>query len=1325
LEGATTPRESVTSASDSYSRENLTMTRTKVASFLVLIVSLLTPAFLSGQEVASLTGSVTDTTGAVVPGASVKLVDTRTNAAVTTKTDTVGGYVLSRLLPGPGYQLTVTKDGFETVVISGVYLAVATTHTQNVQLKLGTVSQTVEVNGAGSAVSLDTTDTSVSTDFDMNLVHELPVQLRDNPAALMILQPGVVDVGQGSSSDSNGSRAGAVTGARIDQNNVTLDGLDVNDFGTGLAFYVNGNAPVDSVQEFRGESANQLTAEGRGSGAQVQMTTKSGTNTWHGAAYEYNRVTALEANTYFNNLSGLPRTPLIRNQFGADLGGPAIKNKLFFFFDYNGRRDDAAVSVENIVPLDNWLNGEVGYINDGVGCTSASRANTTPNCVTYLTPTQLSTPAGPCLSNGTTGTPVPCDPLAIGPNSNLLTFINGRYPHANDLGVGDGINTGGFRFNAPAHLIENDYVSRIDYNISTNMKLFGRVSILRQYTDDDINFPAPIQFPGDPTTHQIQDTTYAYVIGHTWTISNDKVNQLVYGETRQRLNFPTLFNPSTYIEYQVFGNITSPYSSQASQGRVVPIPVYKDDFTYTRGAHTFQVGGQFKPIKDEGYTVFDLDIVDLGIGGNLNALPASQQPSNILQPGPNDPSGVATTAWNDSFPFSLGRFSNVVVNTNNTRNLQPLPPGSKFQLNSRFYETEAYVQDTWRVRSDLTVNYGLRYQYYSVPYEMNGLEALANQGFNQFFLPRVQAGQQGSAGPFEPVSFFLAGKANNEPGYYQPNWHDFAPRFGVAYNPSFTDGFLGKLLGDRKTVIRAGAGVVFDHSITSALAFFQEELSGIFQNSNGTPGNSLATDPRFTATNTLPPGVVQPTPPTNPFTPFIVNGIGVGEASDSDTYSTDPNLKTPYSETISFGIQRELPGHFQFDATYFGRFGRRLLAQADAGQVVNFTDTTPGSGQTLNQAFSALETQIRGGATTVTPQPFFENQTVGGTAECQSLGAPNCTALLAFGNQSSGGNLGSNTSFLQTGNLASIVFTNAAFGELAALAVPGYTGLIPGVGMNPQYGLNIYQTNKGASDYNGLLTSLHRKLANGLQFDLNYTYSHSIDNTSVNANNFSGEAANFSGGILCDANNPRLCRAYSEFDITHIISADGIYDLPIGRGKHFGSAMPSWLNQVIGGWQFAGIDSWHTGFAFTPVANAEPISVNNNVPPIFDGDYSALKTHIHNVNGSIQLFANQANAIAAFTAPTGLQAGSRNILRGPRYSDVDLSLNKHFPIHERLGVEFRAEAYNVFNHTNFDLPGTLSPGTIGTADITNPGQFGVITTTSDSREMQLSLRIEF
>jgi hypothetical protein len=1257
---------------------------------------------MAAQNVASLTGVVTDTTGAVVPGAQVVLVDTKTNARYETTTNAVGAYEFTHLLPGPGYKVSFSKQGFSTVTVPDLYLATGTSHTQNARLEVGQLSVRVEVKGAGSAVSLDTTDTSVATDFDMNLVHELPMQIRDNPAGLIDLSPGVVDVGAGSQSDSNQSRAGAVTGARIDQNNVTLDGLDVNDFGTGQAFAVNGNAPVDSIQEFRGETANPLTAEGRGSGAQIALTTKSGTNTWHGAAYEYNRVTATEANTYFNNLSGLPRTPLIRNQFGADVGGPILKNKLFFFFDYNARRDDAAVSTENIVPLDSWRNGMVGYINDGAGCTAASRANTTPSCISYIPNTAAT---GQTLAG--------LDPAHVGVSSALQTFINGRYPHANDLGVGDGVNTGGFRFNAPAHLTENNYVGRIDYNLANNMKVFGRFSILRQYTDDDINFNAPIQFPGDPLTHSIQDTSYAYVVGHTWTISPTKVNQFIYGETRQQLNFPTLFNPSGFIYYQFFGNITSPYSSQASQGRTVPIPVYKDDFTYTRGSHTFQVGGTFKPIKDEDYSVFDLVNADLGIGGTLNALSPGQRPKNILQDTNVDPFGVALSDWDKSFPFILGRFDQVVVNTNNNRNLQPIPEGSKFHLNYRYYETEMYVQDSWRARTDLTLTYGLRYQYYSVPYEIGGLEALANQGFNQFMTPRLQDGAQGIPGPFSPLSFALAGKANHQPGFYHPDWRDFAPRFGVAYNPSFTDGFFGRMLGDRKTVIRAGAGVVFDHTITSALANYQQQLSGIFQNNAATQYGNLASDPRFTAPFTLPGGLNQPTPPTNPFTPYFAGTIPIGAALNTFTYGTDTNLKTPYAETITFGIQRELPGHFQLDATYVGRSGRRLLAQADGGQVVDFKDS---SGQTLNQAFSALEVQTRNGvsAGSVTPQPFFEHQTQGGTALCQSQGgAPSCTALIA----------GANSTLLQTGNLASINFTEAALGELQLLGL-GTIGFVPGVGQNGQFPLNIYQTNKGASNYDGLLMALHKKLSSGLQFDLNYTFSHSIDNTSVTANNFSGQFANFSGGLLCDANNPRLCRGNSEFDIAHVITADGIYDLPFGHGRHFGSNMPKWLDEVVGGWQLAGLETWHTGFAFTAVANAETISENNNVPPIFNGDTAALKTNIHNVSGSIQLFANQAAAIGAFSAPTGLTAGSRNNLRGPRYSNVNMSLNKHFPIHERLTMEFRAEAYNLFNHANFDLPGVAGVS-IGSADITNPGQFGVITTTADPRQMQFSLRLDF
>jgi hypothetical protein len=270
-------------------------------------------------------------------------------------------------------------------------------------------------------------------------------------------------------------------------------------------------------------------------------------------------------------------------------------------------------------------------------------------------------------------------------------------------------------------------------------------------------------------------------------------------------------------------------------------------------------------------------------------------------------------------------------------------------------------------------------------------------------------------------------------------------------------------------------------------------------------------------------------------------------------------------------------------------------------------------------------------------------------------------------------------------------------------------------------------TNKAFSKYNGLLVTLHRKMSQGLQFDVNYTWSHSLDNISAPANQAFG--SNGAGGILCDAIHIRVCYGNSDFDVNQAINGDYLYSLPVGRGKSFGSNLPKWADEVVGGWQLSGLVNWRTGLAFQTVANAFPISFANNVPAIFNGNTSAIKVGIHQeVNAAsgfptIQLFSNQANALGAFSGPLGLQAGSRNNLRGPHYSNFDMGLGKHFPIRERVVMEFRTDAFNVFNHANFGLPGAS-----GTADITSPSTFGVISNTVSStsfRRLQMSLRLDF
>jgi hypothetical protein len=621
-----------------------------------------------------------------------------------------------------------------------------------------------------------------------------------------------------------------------------------------------------------------------------------------------------------------------------------------------------------------------------------------------------------------------------------------------------------------------------------------------------------------------------------------------------------------------------------------------------------------------------------------------------------------------------------------------------------------------------------------VSYEVNGLEAAPDLNFSQTISPRIANGLTGntgcpgaSCGLVNPLlSYSLAGKANNAAPLYHPNWHDFQPRIAFAYNPSGVSGPLGRLLGDRKTVIRGGAAIIDDHTLVNALNFLQDQNTWILQNSSSvlygeqaTAAADLTTDPRYGGF-TLPAGSVA-TPPTltTPYSPYVSSAppeqanpaygpaYGLAETGGGFNYAIDPNLKTPYSETLSLGIQRELPGNFQLEATYVGRMAHRLLTQADSMQTVDFRD--PASGQFLSQAFAAVSAQVRNGVTAVTPQPFFENQIMNFGEFGEATGSQWVADFIE--------------PYVTRGDLADSVQLMNEYNYF----IPGGAGLNPGVGLNPQFGSSLFMTNKGYSNYNGLLVTLHKKMSQGLVYDVNYTWSHSLDNISAPANEAFG--SNGAGGIMCDAINIGVCYGNSDFDVTHSISADGVYELPIGRGKTFGGGMSRALDEVIGGWSISGLASWRTGLAFQTVANAFPISFANNVPAEFNGNTAALKVDTHTeINAAsglptVQLFKNQAAALGSFSGPLGLQAGSRNNLRGPHYSNFDIGLIKHFPITEGVHIELRADAFNAMNHPNLALPGASA-----TADITSPSTFGVISSTTGEqpfRVLQVAFRLDF
>ena len=1247
------------------------MIRRLLLRLVVLTITLSVPSLLRAQDVASLTGIVTDSSGAVVPGADVVLLNTATNASYHAFTNSQGSYTIVNVPPGPGYRVTISITGFDPLVVSNVYLNVARTRTQNARLHAGGVSQAIEVSAANQNVTINTTDATVGNNFDVKLVNELPVQNRDSPAALFTLQPGV-------------TISGAVTGARTDQNNVTLDGLDVNDIATGQAFTVVGHAPVDSVQEFRGTVAGTLSDSGPGGGGQFQMVTKSGTNSFHGNLNEYHRDTSTEANEWFNNNAGVPRSPLIRNQFGGNIGGPILKNKLFFFFDYNNSRIIQSTQVNRSVPLDSFRNGNVSYIKNkdaaGNTCTASSRQNSTPQCIGTLNSAQVAA----------------LDPQGVGFDPNLLTFVNQRYPHANDLTGGDGINTGGFRFTAPRPDFETNYVGRIDYKLTHSMSVFGRFSLARENAIE-----SPIQFPGDPVTAPFVDRSYAYVFGHTWVIGSTKVNQFVYGKTVSDFSFPNTYYPLGTTTYLYGGNgtggtiLSDAYSSPINaQARVIPIPQVSDDFTWQKGSHSLSFGGYFKFIKSYSNTKLDYNTATIGLGGNTAGLDASLRPADIRTAGT-----TASNTYDSAFALALGRVGSISSNYNYDNKGAALAQGTGDTRHYRYYQTQVYFGDTWKINPSLTVSYGVNYQFFSVPYETNGLESVEPLTFDKYFSTRQAQSAAGVTGnnavPF--ITYVLGGKANHGPALYQPSYKDIAPRFAFAYSPSF----------DRKTVFNGGAGIVYDRTVINAVQYQQDQHSYLFQQSLNTPygtagdaRGSLLSDPRLGANSSIPP--VSPPPAiTIPYQPFVDNtgtpfGLANGQAFNT---IIDPALKTPYSIGFNFGFQHEFPGQLVLKTSYVGRLGRRLLAQADANQLIDFND--PASGQALSAAFASITTQHRAGTPTasVIRQPWFENQVF-----------PGATKLLY-------GALGG---LVDNGDFADFVQALASNGLIA-----------PNVGMASQFSENTFYTNKGSSVYNGLLTTLQKNFSHGLQFDLNYTWSHSIDNVSLIAN----QGASGGYGFICDARNLRICRGNSDFDVTHYVSADFTYNLPFGRGRTFAANTPFWLNEIIGGWDLSGITQWHSGVAFGTLSNAFVAGYSNDAPGIFNGDRGGVASHTHKAaNGSVNLFADPARAQSDFTGPVGFNIGSRNNLRGPKYFNQDLGLAKTFPIFsDKVNLKFRADAFNAFNHPNFAVPNSLASPSPGVNDITS-GSFGQITSTvalaggspgAGARVLQFALRLEF
>ncbi|SPE44124.1 conserved exported hypothetical protein [Candidatus Sulfotelmatobacter sp. SbA7] len=1305
---------------------------------------------LAQSATTSLRGTVYDAAGAAVAGASVTLSNAATGFSRSTKTDGQGVYQFLELPPA-NYVVTVEAAGFAKVNRENVVLQVSSPATLN--LTLTVKGGTVVVDVTGEAPKVNTTDATLGNNFNARQLTDLPSEGRD-PAAILSLQPGVVYIGNTTNDQQNyDSRGGSVNGARSDQTNITLDGLDDNDQLEGYAFEGAMRTTLDSLQEFRVTTGNSDADAGRSSGAQVNLVTKSGTNAIHGSLYEYHRPSFTVANDYFNKQAelqaGLPNIPghILRNTFGATIGGPIKKDRLFYFAAYEGQRTADTAQTTREVPTQSLRDGFLQYLcnpstdsNCAVGSNAnfsvASNSKFAPDLVATLTPTGVASLDPNCSGNGTCP-PTPGNPTGNGPNG-LLTNLNGanpsalfaKYPLPNSNSEGDGLNTAAYTFPGADPVKHDTYIVKLDYklNASGSHSLFVRGNLQNDHEAQ------PPQFPGQPPFDFLTNNSKGIAAGYTALISSHLINNFRYAFIRQGLGSGGI-NTQDYITFRGLDDT----QALASPTILTNVPVHNfiDDVSWTKGKHTLQFGTNWRLIHNNRQS--NADNVSYGNSNLYWLYPSYISNQGVsLDPGINASFPLVDTAFGDSYDFAAmdvaGIISEVFTEANQNKLGQQIQNGQLVPRHFQNFEGEMYLQDKWNVTPNLVVTYGLRYSLLQPPFENTGNQVAPTVDMHQWFTNRWQNAEQGNV--VQPdLTFALSGKANGGKPYWAWDYKNLAPRFAIAYSPHAASGFWHSLFGGTgKSSIRAGYGLYFDHFGEGVVNTFDRNgswgLTSTFSNPAGV--ETVDTAPRYTgltgesvlqvlqATGLLAPSPsgFPYTPPNNPYTYGLAIAWGI-----------DDHLKTPYSHVVDLSFTREFAHNFVLETTYTGRFGRHLLQEVDLAEPLNLVDPTSGmsyfqAAQMFSKASAAYTSE-----SSMANIPYWQDMfpQAGGT-----LGASNCAPGTPLPNPTATQNmydlyncyLYNETSALETAD---------------AFCIPACAGAnqTPFQYYQDQFSsLYAWQT-RSNSNYNGLQVTLRHAMSAGLQFDLNYVYSKSIDVSSNAERVNSYEAV---GGVAynnqaINAWSPNLWRAVSDFDTTQQMNANFIWDLPYGKGRRW-SSTNGFMNSVLGGWGLSGLARWTSGFPFS-VGAGSGWSTDFELEGTSFVVGAKPKTGVfYDSSGDPEVFNNpQNNITCACTSPTAPpsgatpnfratypgEAGLRNNFRGPGFFDIDGGLNKIWNFSETRLVRFSWEVFNVTNSVRFDAANALSNEDL--VDITGFGKFQRTLTTP--RVMQFSLRFAF
>ncbi len=1245
---------------------------------LAAIVLALPGFSLAQTSTTSVRGVVTDPAGAIIPGATVSIENSQVGFSSSRTAGEHGEYLFQQLQPGR-YTISTSAPGFgaQTVVANLLVNQPAT-----INFKLTVQSANVTMDVSATAETINTTDATIGNAVNNQTIKSLPMEGRNVPD-LLSLQPGVLYLGRQVSQDQD-SRTGSVAGARSDQTNVTLDGLDDNDQVNGYAFTGVLRSTLDSTEEFRVATTQSNADAGRSSGAQVSLVTKSGTNKFHGSLYEYNRNTMAVANDWFNKQAelgaGLPNVPgkLIRNTFGGSIGGPILKNKLFFFFNYEGQRTAENEQVTQTVPTANYRAGKLTYEY----CVDPND----PNCANVGTQTMTSPQLGQldstCTANGV------C-PWGPGPDPYVEQLFQ-QYPMPNGTSAGDIYNLASYSFSSPHPGTLNTTILKIDFVPSDKHRIFVRGN-LQKDTQAGIE-----NFPGQPASSNLIDNTKGLAAGDTWTITPNLVNDLRYGYIRQGYGNSGI-GQGDYVDFRFMSNLTAETRSEIVN---VPVNNIVDNLSWIKGRHNFQFGGNWRLIYNNRTS-------------NFNSFNGASTNPYWYAGGPPDPSTIGLPAVSSSFSNSyLIAYASLVGGVPELDNVynykvsgdgqtgSALGDGAFVDRHFKANEFEYYAQDTWQARPDLTITFGLRHTILQTPYETHGQQIAPTVDTHEWFLKRQAAASQGQV--FEDdLQFAPNGPANHRPGYWPKQKFNIAPRIAVAYAPN------------NKTSIRAGFGIYYDHYGEGIVNTFDQNGSFGLTTALSNPAGVYAVDsaPRFTGRQNIPNiplGVTPPSTVTYPYTPpdgaFLI------------TWGVDNHLKTPYSEAMDFSIQRQLPGGFTLETSYVGRMGRHLLQSLDLAEPVNFVDTRSGVDYfTAATQLSKLVDANNGNANaTVQAIPYFED------------------IFPQMANYDYQGE--SATQAIYTNEWAPYRYTAGETTSLADLDFYCAYGCPNGTLFWQSQFSSLYSlASIGTSYYNAGQVVLRHPMSHGLQLDFSYTFSKSVDMGS-DAERASEISSNGSFSNIINSWKPSLNRAVSDFDARHLITVDWIYNLPFGRGKAVFSGANHFVNAVIGGWQWTGLGRWTSGLPFGVIAPGWATDWQIESWGVQTGP---IKTHRHlDSNGSPQAFADPAainrgiqNGGSPMRLPYPGEAGGRNIFRGDGYFDIDSGLAKTWAITGTQSLRFAWEVFNATNSVRFNTNPNYINSTASVVGLNNQltqNTLGVYSATLTApRVQQFSFRYDF